>query len=794
MPGGTGNGPAPGSSSSGPATVNVTVNNAVQFASGSFDSVASAVKSGIQAGADAATQVASDAATAVTKAVGDLTTGIGNGVNALFDGLQSALKYIGNLVLSTVKSLVQSLTSDIGSALRKIGDIVTSINNDILKPLSNVITSIKTTLDTTIVPIFQTISQVYNQTVALIGAIKDDVSNGIKGLLQLPSDISNSLGSIDAAIQRGVSQIGLTKKDGTSVLIGKGGSDTAWDRLSDIGKGIGILGNVNVETITYADLVRLSEPDLARAGAANIGALVGEITDFVRAIGAGRTSIGDAFKSALPLGLPLLGAEVGTWIGAWELFKSIEELFEPFYEFAKDEIKAKSGLAKLPVGQVLEAWRRGIVTDKDLAEDLAVNGWDSGRIAVMKDLQEFLIDIDTSIDMLHRGIITDEELNNSLRKHGVSGTQMAALKEASVRLSDVGIAAEAYRRKLIDGDALDAVLRQNRYADNERTLYKATMLQPETVADVLGRLRFERLYSTLGFVDPAFGDVPSPVLDAATRDALDSQVAKDRWQAAFFVPQLQTWLELYYRGVRTSRELEAAMDYYRVPKELRDDLIITHRPLIPFRTIPTMLAAGIISEPYAKQQLQGHGFDLQATEALLAYASIHKTTAKASNASALKSLSVASARSFWEQGALTESQYREVLAAHGETQDAIDVTVKVETLAAAAKERKQEGQDIVNEVLAGIISVDQAMQQFKAQSFTQAEQARYLKQIAKVQRATSKTPGEAELLKMVKAGVIDQSTYEDALGVLGYARKWIDAIVALHSGGASGSTGQPQVA
>jgi len=201
-----------------------------------------------------------------------------------------------------------------------------------------------------------------------------------------------------------------------------------------------------------------------------------------------------------------------------------------------------------------------------------------------------------------------------------------------------------------------------------------------------------------------------------------------------------------------------------------------------------MLALGVISEPYAKAQLGGHGFDLTAIEAMLKLARSAQSKALSASSGELHAISVNNARQAFELGALTEEQYHSVLLAHGYDEGSAKLAINVEQLQAHIHERKQLGIDLTNEVLGGLISIDDAMTQMRNHNFSVAETARVLKSIARTQKATVKTPPEPELRAMVKAKVIGLDDYTNALSLLGYAPRWVDAFVQWHFGGSNGST------
>jgi len=224
----------------------------------------------------------------------------------------------------------------------------------------------------------------------------------------------------------------------------------------------------------------------------------------------------------------------------------------------------------------------------------------------------------------------------------------------------------------------------------------------------------------------------------------------------------------------------AAMDYYRVPAEWRDDYIRAAQSLIPFRTIPRMLSMGVIGEAYAKQQLQAHGFDLAATEALLKLAESVKDSAKKKSSGDLHAISVVTAKTFWELGALTDTQYHDILIAHGYDEASATLTLQVEGLSMHAKERKQIATDLVNEVISGLITTDQANEQMSAHQFTSEERARVLRSISRNKRQAAKLPSESEMRAMVSKGVMEVKEYVDGLRLLGFSELWADRFVKLH--------------
>lgn len=765
----------------GPSSgVTVVVNNAIRTVNNIGDQIGSIISQGIQDGADIATQTAKDSAVAVTQAVGGLANNILNAVQSGIQGIWDWLKKAADFIATNASAIIEFLgkhLADIGHAIANdLVPIITKIGSLV----DTVATQIQKINDNLIQPITNVIVGSMNTITALTKAIEGDLHDGLKGLLQIPTDVAGAMTTLDATMQRTIEQLGAHNRENVDVVVNSGFHKEVGTHL-DLLNGIltGAVPGSPVKT-TFADRVTLPEPGASDISAEVMQAAWNGIKEMVAQImKGGKHAIDDLSKGIPNLGsfgfdvvqLPLTLAVV--------VLTTLAEL-KPILEWMEEDAAGKAGLAKLSPGDALNAWVRGFISNENLSEELKVNGWDAERIKVMTDLQVFLLDTTTALDMFHRGFISEADLRANMVAKAVSTADQDAIILASWKIFGVDTALRSWRYGEIDDSALMAVLKINRYTDDEIAAFMDTALRPEQTADYISKTQRDGVISSHLVIDSTFEEPPPPFIAAAKVEGVSPDVARTAWRASFQFPQLQQWLSLYFRGVRTHGELMSAMEYYRVPQNLRDDYIQANRALLPFRTIPGMLAAGTISETYAKQQLQAHGYDLTQTEALLAYSKTKAVAKPVAVADDLHALSVAIARSFWEDGAITDQQYTENLLAHGYSPTAASLTVETERLHALAKQHRQLGQDIVNEAMAGLISDDQALQQMAQNNFTAAEMAKLSKQLRSFRRAQSKLPSEDKLLAMTKAGVIDPPTYQQALGALGYASNWIQALVELN--------------
>jgi hypothetical protein len=772
----------------GTGTVNVTVNNAVTITDQILSQLSEAVKAAIRQAADEANQAAVDAAKTVSTSISGIVSGIGNGVNTLFGGITDVFKQIVSGVAGSIGDLVKFITGNIGDILSSIRDSLSSVVGTLATVVSKIATEIQQINDTLIQPVTTVILQTIQTISTLTSVIEKDLHDGITGILKIPTDISNGLTSLDATLQRSLEQLSANNKEAI---------DTTWKPMIDetVGqhiKGLGtaIAGSDATGTIstTFKDRTFLNDPNILQV----TQQLFQSLHEYSGEMMKGLLPIGDDFWRSIQDGLGTEGGVINWLVGGAIYAALIAIGFSgealPLISFLKAQANSRLPLEKLDASTALAAWLRQFIGTDTLDAELAFQGFDETRRQVLKDLQIQLLDVGTIIDMFYRGIVKEDDMRLNLLQHGISPPDQDALLAQSKRLFDLGNAVRAWRYDNLSDDQLKAILRTARWTDSEIEVFFSTALDQEGVNGIIERHKRQTLFSNHLVTDSTFAQLPGDVAAAAKRDGLDPQQALNAWQNQFAVPPLPYWISLYFRGIRTHTELMGAMDYFRVPSDWRDDYIRANQALIPFRTIPAMLASGIISEQYAKDTLTAHGFSLTDVNHLLDYAKLSKAKTAATAASGLKDLSLQSARTAWIDGAITTDQYKEILAAHGFDDHTAGLQIQIESFSQNLKARQQVAQDIVNEALAGLITNDQAQQQLAQGNYTVAEQAKYLKQLHRAKTAASKIPSLDDLHKFWKAQIIDETTFRSGVQALGYAQTWVDAFAALFNPSTTAAT------
>jgi SOS response regulatory protein OraA/RecX len=773
----TGGTPPAGSTSA----IVVNVNNQINIANDGIQALADAVTSSLQASAQTAADIASKSA----NLIGDTMKSLGQ---TIFDGVKAALGALGDSLSNLVsgiggflKDLFKTLLDNIGTILKDIRDTIVPLIQKIADVVDAVAKQIQTINDTLIVPIANTVNGIIKTITTLTAAIETDLHEGLQGILRIPSDIANGLGSLDATLQRTVQQLGSINQQAVTVGMKDANRETVQAPLDNINKTLTVPPSGKPIATTYTDTVKLTEP----AGAAQIEQALKGFLDF---LGVDKTtghfSLGEAFKNTLnaytdapglfqwAFRLVMDGAMFLTELGA---------MVGPLEELAAEVARKQLPVTKLSVGDAIESWRRGLIDGASLKDELDRLGYNDSRQQAMRDLTVFIAPVDVAVNWFRRGFIGEDDAIKNMQQHGMDDAQIAVMLEDASRIIPVEQAVALWRRSLIDTGSLSRVLKENRFSDIEIDAFVQTFeLQPDPQTVLMGNNN-RIAFGELNFA-ATFNSTPSPELATAGKIAgwSDNQL-RQFWWAHWNMPPLAQWINLYFRGVRTKTEVYAAMDAARVPIELRDDIIDAFRPLVPFRSIPSMLKAGVINEPTARKYLEAHGFDEATVLQLLAFANSKTTAATATTAANLHAASLSVGEELFSVGAITEQQYRELLAEHGFTAEAVDLTVKAQSIKLLASNRKATAQAIVDEASTGMITSEDAQQQLAQNNFTVAEIAHYVRQIRSAKVKASKIPGEAELNHMLQKSIIEEQLYVDALTQSGYSLDWASRFLALRT-------------
>lgn len=763
----------------GSVVVNVQVTNAETIGREVAQTVAAAVQNAIKEGATTASTVV----TGFFSRIGDFLKQLAADI---WNNLKSVMGVVLDAITRSLSGIYGVLKSMIGTLFNAIGEVVKTVVKDaedlivkVAGVVDNIAKQVQAINDTLIQPIANVINTTMRTISTLTIAIEKDLHSGLSGLLQVPADVANAMTTLDATMQRTVQQLGETNKEVAHSTVDYEGSVLpplyAHAHL-DAFKGQK-LGNPIAST--YGEIDKLSTESLQQISTEAIAGLGNLLKELMAKTGEMAkepfTNLHASWDSVGSVFVALLDGLLSIVVTA----AAATALAEPLVEAAVEEAHKRVPITKLDIATTIQAYQRKFLDEKTTDEELRTKGLDATRAQVLKDLAVFLADVQQAIDWWYRGLITDDDFANNLRQHGVIDRDIELFKAGTAFLPNDSTIGRWLNFGAIGEDTAKRLLSYNRWDADTIEAWFATRLQrvsTQTRANLDGRLTA----SGKGWLNQTFLlPTPQEVVDAASREGVHPDDARLIWMGHWNLPQYLQIVQSYFRGMRTYTEVGYAMEAQNIPHELWDELIQIMRPLIPFRSIPSFVKAGIMSEQEGYQELAKHGFDTRSQQIIMKYATAAKSNTAAKTAQTIHALSVNQAKVLFDDGVMPEADYVAILEAHGYTPEQAQAQAQIDLIGAAAKQRKQEISDIEAQVEAGLMDMDTALQQMTNDGFSQAEIAKMQTAILRAQTKNVKKPSQAEMAKLYKANLITLQQYKDGMVQSGWLEPWLSAFLGL---------------
>jgi len=675
----------------------------------------------------------------VTGGIGGLTGGATSGLGDILNEITSGL---GDL-LGGIKDTIGGLVSTVSDTFHSVSDTIKSVNEDLIKPITGPIVSIMENYK------------------ALQAGLARDLHSGIGGLLRVPTDIANAMSSVDATMQRTVSMLGAQN----AALV-----------ANQVVPGLASAGSVAMDQTRAAIATGLDEygsderdhhikhihenpevEDLDRLANIILGVLKGEYG------WAGRIA--------------------GTAIDVLMMMASLLIYQEPKNEAYHQIGRRKWPTTPLEIADALAAMRRGILSREDATYELGGHGLNPDRIATLEALERLLPADDAVLDWKARGILDVEGVTQVLTAKGWREDDIARLITAHKRLPDIAQAISWYHRGGLGISELYDVLRafDLREADIART-EEASWLLPGA-ADVFTYI--DRKAAIVGNDAPiSLNTEPEDaVIEALKQIGIPRRTADMLWVNHFQLLPPALAVIAWFRRYINLNQLEGFLGAAGIAKEQWQNFIDLQRPLLPARSIPAYIAAGVVTEGEGMDMIRAQGYDEVTAKRIIDFAlhKAHATTAKV--AGELHGLTVSTVTDLYKAGSLPAAQALSMLIELGHSTEAAHLELQLIDIRQLHAERQGEAALIVAQALAGSLSFEQAQAELSTLGLSATELAKYTTQIHKLLQARTKLPSEAQVLGMYKHLIIERTDAAATLHLMGYSDVWTERLIKLEEAG-----------
>lgn len=760
----------------------VTINNSVNITDTGIQQISDQIAKGINDTAAQTQHVIDELNKAIVSNIQEESDSIQGAINNASTNLGDSVKITTAAVAASAATTATATTKAITDQINAVKNTITPILSSITGFINEINLEVQKINDTFIQPIVNLYTSTIGTISTLTQAIETDLHEGIAGLLKVPGQLADTLGSIDATLNRTVEQLGTVNKqtvtDGIKFLtdyfpepLGKAlnaslGGKTLTDKINST-----FTANVNLSSEALSQVSSEAISGIGKIAKEMLHLVIKTFEDSINQMHGDWTNVGGMFVGLLD-GL----------LGLLTMLTSIGALASPLIEAAEQEARTLVPTTKMDLSMIEDAMNRGFISMEQVHKELAAHGLDATRRQVFIDLSTFLADAGMALEWWYRGIISETDLDATLEAHSYTPEQKSAYKAGSLHVPNPGELLRWMNFGLIDQDGFRSSMKVLRHTDVQINAILDTYQEretPQTLSALDGLLE----NSDAGWISQTLKTpIPDRVKLAAERAGIHPDLAQYIWLDHWELPSVEAFIESYFRGFRTRTEVEQRMAIANIPKELWNELVEIKRPLLPLRAIPSMYKNGQITLAQAEQELRTHGHnELHIQLILQAYAPDKPATSN-TGVDALHSLSVTNARQLWADGAITDAQYETVLTSHGYDAATAALQVKADSVTMHAKAQKQELMDLEDQVLAGILSPDDATAQLYKDGFTDIQISRFAVSLSKKIRLNTKIPSIADLNKMYKAGYIDVALFTQALQMQGWTDPWLSAYVALGTG------------
>lgn len=735
--------------------LNQAINNTVNISNNIDDAINSAI-----------THTADSVASAFSNIAGTITDGLKSYVSGLGDFVNSAFGSLGDTLgaaVSNIGTVLGNLLGDVFNGLKDavtgLGSFLGDIAGAIREQIVALVQSIQENGAQAILPLLNLLVTAIQDIRGVIAAFDGDIKGGIQSLLLLPIQLKDSLGSLEAAIQRALQEIGF--KPGAKIN-------------SDV-----VFGDAPLPGAFSSSF----QETIARIGGTS------QVDDIFQGIA---SLVDSCAKGTVFRG----GITLQTWIktAPWPIGPMIEGffrlatafieaggLYKKQWDLALEETERLCPIKKLDPTDAIQADLRGIISDSALKDELNVQGFADSRITVLKQLALQRLSVGDLITALFRGDMSANDVHSGFLALGFTEKQIPIIEAGAQTLPTVNDVLRWKDHKAIDDETTRGLLKVLRYTpefiDKIFQTYQASESMQE---EILTHGRKEA--SGLGFLASTFGAVTPPeVLTAAEREQVTPGNARDAWISHWALPSYLTIIQSYFRNLRTLDSVQNVMRCENIPEEFWDELVQIQRPLIPFRSMGTLVNDGIMSEADAILELSKHGFDPLHIKWLTDLFKKQKKTVNNAALTGINALAVNTAKTLFAEGVITEEQYIQVLVAHKYDPAVAKLQADAEALNAHAKQRKVQIETYVEDVLLGLMTVDDALAKLHQGGFTANEILTFQTKVRKQSKATEKHPSIAEMRTFIKAGIIDLVQFKNELLLQGWVDPWLTAWLQLET-------------
>ncbi len=641
-------------------------------------------------------------------------------------------------------------TSNIGRFINDVGGTAYTAIKDIGNFASDINTNV---VQKYITPIFKIIDTVDN----LINKIHLSLTNGLRGVVQIPGEIAGAFGSVAA----------ISKINTDNIING----NAAIARQILAGGYPGVAG-IGLDKITEVLTKYTTLPELKYKPLKNI--LLNEPPTYDQGL-----QEAEDFMYNMAHSDTWLGVIASTFINAVNFLPIIAESFEVAIKQGHQSVNAKQPLELLNPDQIAEALLRGEIDPKQAEEEALKGGIDPTRLKMITDINRTLLDPKDLALARQRKLISNENYIKKILQHGYTTEGIALTADLAMFWPTIAEAIEWQARGAINEDAKHVILEQNGVTQSQEEALRIGILKPadpDLLTAIYGRL-FAR---SLGYLGADLGTAAPPDLEElSAKNMITDEQVQLNWVAHWMDMPANDWISAFFRGLVNEKDLDLALTAHNIPHDLKDKMVGVERELIPIWLVPEIMQSGVITDAESQGMLSKLGIAQENIDIIQKYSRAKNVGPLRKHTEALQQLSLSNLRTMYLDGILDENDYKTGLMDHGYAKVSAALLVEVEEMRKELKERKQTSLDIIAEINFGQITPQDGLRKLYNLGLSEGEIAQFKNKIKSVKVNRTKLPSQSELTKMLSAGIIDDTIWSETMILIGFSEAWTIKLLEL---------------
>lgn len=705
----------------------------------------------------AVTTVTKTAANILNNNLDDVIRNVGNGATILFKAIDAAAKLQVTQAATAQKSIIDTVLGGAGDLIGGAGDALGGLIGSVGGGLNRLVGGAGDALRNVVGTVGSGVSGVIGNVAGAVGGLIDSARRGIEGLVTgavglLGDVVANVGGALDGAIRGFGDAVGGLIGNVQSFIDGL---------ITNVRNGIA--GIVNTLTSIPGALRDIADQV--------IGAAAGGLGEFLEGIGKFLSDplegiIGGFFHGEEPVALDIVGGIYDAILGNSETPANLRTVVT----------KAKEPGAPIPA--IVAVFLLPLVIGS-LAGAILAPAIQPMVQEELKAIRPTLLGLGDYVQAYHRGEISKATLYDAAGRAGYADS-----------LTDIGIALGRqlptptdlmdwrHRGIIADGAAVERLQRQGWAPEDASAILDASEVIPP-VSDLVRFAVREAFPGQAAFGGQRGSGTPARFIELAEKQGLDPEFARSYWAAHWELPSVTAAFSMFHRRLIDESQLRALLKEQDFAPEWIDRIIdVAYDPLTRV-DVRRMRALGVLSKAEVIDAYRDIGYDDRNARRLADFTEADIAASQRVETSTERDLTRGDLVGAYADGIMTRSAAGAALREIGYDSDEAELILDREDVRVLRSERKETRSAIVDQVVAGIISNEEAQDKLNAAGYTSDEVKAALREIERKIAAQIKEPTKAELDKFRKFKLITDDEYRTELRRLGYADRWIEAFVKL---------------